>query len=73
MVEFLAAGMTGDYFSYEAAQHDNNDGGPAKGGEFVCWQCPRNLSRVKDGRLIRRFHSDPVGAGGGSTAWSKTP
>jgi len=35
MVEFLAAGMTGDYFSYEAAQHDNNDGGPAKGGEFV--------------------------------------
>ncbi len=35
MVELLSAGMTGDYFSYEAARHDNNDGGPAKGGEFV--------------------------------------
>ncbi len=35
MVELLSAGMTGDYFSYEAAQHDNNDGGPAKGGEFI--------------------------------------
>ena len=35
MVELLCAGMTGDYFSFEAGQHDNNDGGPAKGGELV--------------------------------------
>ncbi len=35
MVELLAAGVTGDWFSYEAAQHDNHDGGPARGGEFL--------------------------------------
>ena len=35
MVELLCAGMTGDYFSFEAGVHDNNDGGPAKGGELV--------------------------------------
>jgi len=35
MVELLAAGMTGESFSYEAAKNDNNDGGPPKGGEFV--------------------------------------
>ena len=44
MVEFLAAGMTGDYFSYEAAQHDNNDGGPAKGGEFVLAMSPQLIA-----------------------------
>ncbi|MBH67746.1 MAG: oxidoreductase [Rhodospirillaceae bacterium] len=35
MVELLAAGMTGDNFSYEAGQTDKNDGGPPKGGELV--------------------------------------
>ncbi len=35
MVELLAAGLIGDWFSYEAAQHDNHDGGPARGGEFL--------------------------------------
>jgi delta1-piperideine-2-carboxylate reductase len=35
MVELLSAGMTGDNFSYEAGQTDNNDGGPPKGGELV--------------------------------------
>lgn len=35
MVELLSGGMTGDNFSYEAGKTDNNDGGPAKGGEFV--------------------------------------
>lgn len=35
MVELLAAGMTGDQFSYEAAENDNNDGAPPKGGELV--------------------------------------
>ena len=36
--------MTGDYFSYEAAQHDNNDGGPAKGGEFVLAMSPQLIA-----------------------------
>lgn len=35
MVELLAAGLTGEYFSYEAAEHDNHDGGPPRGGEVV--------------------------------------
>ncbi len=35
MVELLCAGLIGERFSYEAAQHDNFDGGPARGGEFL--------------------------------------
>lgn len=35
MVEFLSAGLTGDNFSYEAFEGDNNDGGPARGGEMI--------------------------------------
>ena len=35
MVELLAAGLTGETFSYEAAENDNHDGGPPRGGEMV--------------------------------------
>ena len=35
MVELFAAGLTGDTFSFEAQENDNNDGGPPKGGEFI--------------------------------------
>jgi delta1-piperideine-2-carboxylate reductase len=35
MVELFAAGLTGDVFSYEAQENDNNDGGPPSGGEFI--------------------------------------
>lgn len=35
MVELLAAGLIGEWFSYEATQRDNHDGGPARGGEFL--------------------------------------
>ncbi len=35
LVELLAAGLTGDRFSYEAAEADNGDGGPPRGGEFL--------------------------------------
>ncbi|MFK7939838.1 MAG: Ldh family oxidoreductase [Roseovarius sp.] len=35
MVELLAAGLTGEAFSYEAAENDNHDGGPPRGGEMV--------------------------------------
>ena len=35
MIELLAAGLVGDLFSFEAKEEDNNDGGPAKGGEIV--------------------------------------
>ena len=35
MIELLAAGLVGDLFSFEAQKVDNNDGGPARGGEFI--------------------------------------
>nr|WP_309504348.1 Ldh family oxidoreductase [uncultured Roseovarius sp.] len=35
MVELLAAGLTGDRFSFEAAKYDNKDGGPPQGGLFL--------------------------------------
>ena len=44
MIELLAAGLVGDYFSYEAIQHDNRDGGPAIGGEFILAMSPEILS-----------------------------
>lgn len=44
MIELLAAGLVGDYFSYEAALADNGDGGPAIGGEFVLAMAPDVLA-----------------------------
>jgi delta1-piperideine-2-carboxylate reductase len=35
MVELLAAGAVGERFSFEAAEADNKDGGPPRGGEFM--------------------------------------
>jgi len=40
MVELLAAGLTGEQFSFEAAETDNQDGGPARGGEVVIGLSP---------------------------------
>lgn len=44
MVELLCAGMVGDNFSYEAARVDNNDGGPAIGGEFLLAMSPKLMA-----------------------------
>ncbi len=44
MVELLSAGLTGDYFSYEAGEYDNNDGGPAKGGELIIAMDPKLIA-----------------------------
>ena len=44
MIELLAAGLVGDYFSYEAAEADNGDGGPAIGGQFVLAMAPPLLA-----------------------------
>ncbi len=44
MIELLAAGLVGDYFSYEAGDVDNGDGGPAIGGEFVLALSPELLA-----------------------------
>ena len=40
MVELLAAGMTGEQFSFEARDNDNKDGGPPRGGEMVIGMSP---------------------------------
>ena len=44
MVELIAAGFTGDNFSYEAELGDNGDGGPARGGEFIVAFAPEILA-----------------------------
>ena len=44
MIELLAAGLVGDYFSYQAAKADNKDGGPAIGGEFILAMSPETLT-----------------------------
>jgi delta1-piperideine-2-carboxylate reductase len=44
MVELLAAGLIGERFSFEAAAHDNKDGGPPRGGEFVLAMDPARFA-----------------------------
>ena len=43
MVELLAAGLVGEAFAYEAAQRDNKDGGPPRGGELLLAIDPARL------------------------------
>ncbi len=40
MVELLAAGLTGEQFSFEARETDNGDGGPPRGGEIIIGLSP---------------------------------
>jgi len=44
MVELLAAGAVGERFSFEAAEADNKDGGPPRGGEFMLAISPQLLA-----------------------------
>jgi delta1-piperideine-2-carboxylate reductase len=44
MVELLAAGAVGERFSFEAAEVDNKDGGPPRGGEFMLAISPELLA-----------------------------
>ncbi len=44
MIELLAAGLVGDLFSFEAKEEDNNDGGPARGGEFIMALSPELIA-----------------------------
>ncbi len=44
MIELLAAGLVGDLFSFEAKEADNNDGGPARGGEFIMALSPKLIA-----------------------------
>lgn len=42
MVELLAGSLIGESLSFEAAETDNNDGGPPRGGEFIVAFDPGN-------------------------------
>jgi len=44
MVELLAAGAIGERFSFEAAEADNHDGGPPRGGELILALDPQMLA-----------------------------
>ena len=44
MVELLSAAMVGERFSFEAAEADQVDGGPPRGGEFVMAMSPELLA-----------------------------
>ncbi len=44
MVELLAAGLTGEQFSFEAKENDNGDGGPPRGGEMVIGLSPELIA-----------------------------
>ena len=44
MVELLAAGATGEGFSFETKKADNGDGGPPRGGEFFLAFSPTLLA-----------------------------
>ena len=44
MIELLSAGLVGDLFSFEAEKVDNNDGGPARGGEFIMALSPQLIA-----------------------------
>ena len=44
MVELLAAALIGERFSFEAAEADNRDGGPPRGGEFLLALSPQALA-----------------------------
>jgi delta1-piperideine-2-carboxylate reductase len=59
MVELLAAGATGERFSFEAAAADNNDGGPPRGGEFMLAISPELVAGPEwaehAGEFFRRF------------------
>ena len=44
MVELLAGSLLGEWFSFETKEHDNNDGGPPKGGEFILAMSPDKIA-----------------------------
>ena len=44
MVELLAGALLGEWFSFEAQEFDNNDGGPPRGGEFIFAISPEKVA-----------------------------
>ncbi len=44
MVELLAGALVGESFSFEAAEKDNGDGAPPRGGEFIIALSPQYIA-----------------------------
>ena len=55
MVELLAAGLTGEQFSYEAKENDNGDGGPPRGGEIIIGISPDIIAGPKWNEHVKNF------------------
>jgi delta1-piperideine-2-carboxylate reductase len=55
MVELLAAGLTGESFSYEARANDNKDGGPPRGGEMIIGMSPDIIAGAKWQEHVEAF------------------
>ncbi len=55
MVELLAAGLTGEQFSYEAKENDNGDGGPPRGGEIVLGMSPDIIAGSEWQQHVEKF------------------
>ena len=55
MIELLAAGLIGERFSFEAAAHDNRDGGPPRGGEFLWPSIRRALAAMTGWPIAKAF------------------
>ena len=64
MIELLAAGLVGDYFSYQAAKADNKDGGPAIGGEFILAMSPETLTGPNWSKHSEEFLNELEGMDG---------
>ena len=55
MVELMAAGLTGEHFSYEAKENDNGDGGPPRGGEIIIGLSPDIIAGPKWDDHVEKF------------------
>ena len=55
MIELLSAGLVGDLFSFEAKEEDNNDGGPARGGEFIMALSPELIAGQNRNEHAEKF------------------
>ncbi len=58
MVELLAASLIGEQLSFEAAEQDNNDGGPPRGGEFILAIDPSHGLASSEGLFARILQQD---------------
>jgi len=64
MIELLAAGLAGDLFSFEAKEADNNDGGPARGGEFIMALSPKLIAGENWNEHAEKFFAQMISLDG---------